>query len=74
MNYPTVDETNVLSASAALSEQFVDYIDSLGLNDSEGNPITSENLKDYIARLMPHSGDYDVQEAYDWLKKVMQQL
>ena len=52
MKYPTVDETNVLSASAALSEQFVDYIDSLGLNDEEGNPVTSENLKDYIARLM----------------------
>ena len=52
MNYPTVDENSVLSASAALTEQFVEYVDRLGLKDEEGNPITSENLRSYIARLM----------------------
>ena len=52
MNYPTVDENSVLSASAALADDYVEYIDSLGLTDEEGNPLTSSNFKNYISRLM----------------------
>ena len=52
MNYPTVDQNSVISASAALAEQYVGYIDGLGLKDEEGNPLTSANFKDYIAGLM----------------------
>lgn len=52
MNYPTVGQNSVMSASAALAEQYVEYIDGLDLKDEEGNPLTSANLKDYIAGLM----------------------
>lgn len=62
MKYPTVDENSVLAASAALAEQYVEYIDSLGLNDEEGNSLTSANLKDYIARLMHEEIDRTIAE------------
>lgn len=52
MNYPTVDHNSVMSTSAALSEQYVEYIDGLGLKDEEGDPMTSADFKDYIAGLM----------------------
>jgi len=62
MNYPFVDENSVLSASAALAEQYGEYIDSLGLKDEEGNPVTSANLKDYIAGLMHEEIDRTMTE------------
>lgn len=52
MNYPTVDENAVMSASRTLSDQYVDYIDGLELKDEEGNKITSSDFKEYIADLM----------------------
>lgn len=62
MNYPFIEESDLMSASAALAKQYVEYIDSLGLKDDEGNEITSTNLKDYIAGLMHEEIDRTVSE------------
>lgn len=52
MNYPEIGENGVMSASAALAEEYVEYLDSLGLKDEEGNPLASADFKEYIAGLM----------------------
>ena len=52
MNYPTVSESSVMSASSALAENYKEYIDALDLKDEDGNPLTAANFKEYIAALM----------------------
>lgn len=62
MKYPDVDENSVLSASAELAEQYVEYVDGLRLKDEKGNPITSANLKEYIAGLMREEISMTIEE------------
>ena len=62
MKYPGVDEDSVISASAALAEDYVEYVDALGLKDNDGNALTSANLKDYIAGLMIEEIDRTIAE------------
>lgn len=52
MNYPSISEKSIMQASDELAEQYEEYVDSLGLTDDKGCKITSDNLKDYITRLM----------------------
>ncbi|MBR1569412.1 MAG: hypothetical protein IJ651_01595 [Bacteroidales bacterium] len=52
MDYSYAPEATILEASDALAALYVPYLNSLGLKDEFGNPVTDSNLRDQITRLM----------------------
>ncbi len=63
MYYPYAPEETVLEASDALAALYVPYLNSLGLKDEFGKPVTDANLRDEITRLMKEEIEKTIAEV-----------